>query len=76
MFIDKILMSILEETFSGIITCDMSDHLPIFIMRKNDFTKLNSQYQSVFKTYRNTNAGNLNKVNSFLSYRISSFSFS
>ena len=69
-------MSIPEETASGILTCDISDNLPVFIIRKSAFTQSNPQNQFVFKSYRSTNAFNVDKLNDVLSYRLFSFNFS
>ena len=74
--IDNIFMSIPEETASGMITCDISDQLPVFITKKNASTQSNPHNQSVFKSYRNTNAANMDKLHEVLSYRLSSLSFS
>ena len=74
--IDNIFMSIPEKKLFLVYSLDISDHLPVIIIRKNAFTQSNPHNQSVFKSYRNTNTANVDKLNEFLSYRLSSFSFS
>ena len=69
-------MSIPEQTVSDLQTCDFSDHLPVFIKRKNAFTQSNTHNQSVFKSFRNTKEVNVDNLNKVLLYRLSSFSVS
>ena len=54
---------------------DISDHLPVFIIRENVSTQSSPHYHSVFKSYRNTNAANVDKLYEVLSYLLSIFSF-
>ena len=75
-FMDIIFMPISEyNTVSGKITCDIYHNFPVFVIRKSSFTQSNPNYQSIFKSFRNTKADNVDELNEVLSYRLSSFGF-
>lgn len=67
--LDNILITDPTDISTGILNSDLSDHFPIFLIRKNIFTD-NSLPKAESYTYRSTNESNLNKMYELLSESI------
>ena len=66
--IDNIFITIPNYDLSGILTCDYSDHLPIFVLCRNVFRHIGTEQNVREIKYRNLNESNLlrlcEKINS------------
>lgn len=64
--IDNILVSNPIQITSGIVTVDISDHMPVFVIRRNFFTPIKSAPTKQIK-YRVVNENSLNNFYNYLS---------
>ena len=73
--IDNFLMTTPHNTTSGVLTCDLSDHFPIFVVRHQYLNSSNIQRDSITWKYRVIKDENIQNLQGLLTSRLHNFTF-